>query len=39
VETNAHYRAANFFLLRVDFLLDIGEKDVKCIRMRDGRSL
>lgn len=36
VETIAHYRAANFFLPGVDFLLDIGGQDMKALRMKDG---
>jgi len=36
VETIAHHRAAAFFLPDVDFLLDIGGQDMKCIRMKDG---
>jgi len=35
VETIAHQRAAEFFLPGVDFLLDIGGQDMKCIRMKD----
>ncbi|MFX0548551.1 acyl-CoA dehydratase activase-related protein [Hathewaya histolytica] len=36
VETIAHYRAAKHFLKDVDFILDIGGQDMKCIRIRDG---
>ncbi len=36
VETIAHQRAAEFFLPNVEFLLDIGGQDMKCIRMKDG---
>jgi predicted CoA-substrate-specific enzyme activase len=36
VETITHYRAANFFVPGVEFLLDIGGQDMKCLRMRDG---
>jgi len=36
VETIAHHRAAEFFLPGVEFLLDIGGQDMKCIRMKDG---
>ncbi|PIE98694.1 MAG: 2-hydroxyglutaryl-CoA dehydratase [Treponema sp.] len=36
VETIAHYTAANFFLPGVDFLLDIGGQDMKCLQMKDG---
>ena len=35
VETIAHHRAADFFLPGVDFLLDIGGQDMKCIRMKN----
>lgn len=36
VETIAHFKAANFFLPGVDFLLDIGGQDMKCLRMKNG---
>lgn len=36
VETIAHYKAAEFFLPGVDFILDIGGQDMKCIRLKDG---
>ncbi|MCI1209347.1 MAG: 2-hydroxyacyl-CoA dehydratase [Treponema sp.] len=36
VETITHYRAAEFFLPGVEFLLDIGGQDMKCLRMKDG---
>ena len=36
VETIAHYRAAEFFLPGVDFILDIGGQDMKCMRVKDG---
>lgn len=36
VETIAHYTAAEFFLPGVDFLLDIGGQDMKCLTMKDG---
>ncbi|QTQ13423.1 2-hydroxyacyl-CoA dehydratase [Treponema parvum] len=36
VETIAHYRAAEFFVPGVEFLLDIGGQDMKCLRMKDG---
>ena len=36
VETIAHHRAAEFFLPGVEFLLDIGGQDMKCIRMKNG---
>ncbi len=36
IETMAHYRAARYFKPEVDFILDIGGQDMKCIRIRDG---
>ena len=36
VETVAHYRAAAFFDPNVDFILDIGGQDMKCIRIKKG---
>lgn len=36
VETIAHYRAADFFVPGVDFILDIGGQDMKCLRTKDG---
>ncbi|MBQ3686847.1 MAG: 2-hydroxyacyl-CoA dehydratase, partial [Treponema sp.] len=36
VETITHYRAADFFGPGVEFLLDIGGQDMKCLRMKDG---
>ena len=36
VETIAHYRAAEFFLPGVNFLLDIGGQDMKCLRIKNG---
>jgi len=36
VETISHYRAADFFVPGVEFLLDIGGQDMKCLRMKDG---
>ncbi|MBQ7612047.1 MAG: 2-hydroxyacyl-CoA dehydratase [Spirochaetaceae bacterium] len=36
VETIAHYKAAEFFLPGVEFLLDIGGQDMKCLTMKDG---
>ena len=36
VERITHFRAANFFVLGVEFLLDIGGQDMKCLRMKDG---
>jgi predicted CoA-substrate-specific enzyme activase len=36
VETIAHCRAARAFAPEVDFLLDIGGQDMKCLRLADG---
>lgn len=36
IETMAHYKAAAFFEPEVDFILDIGGQDMKCIRIKDG---
>ncbi len=36
IETVAHYKAAQFFQPDVDFILDIGGQDMKCIRIQDG---
>ncbi len=36
IETIAHYKAAKYFLPEVDFILDIGGQDMKCLRIRDG---
>ncbi|MFI3237470.1 MAG: acyl-CoA dehydratase activase-related protein [Lachnospiraceae bacterium] len=36
IETVAHYRAASFFKPDVDFILDIGGQDMKCIRIKNG---
>ena len=36
VETITHFRAADFFVSGVEFLLDIGGQDMKCLRMKDG---
>lgn len=36
IETMAHYRAADFFLPGVDFILDIGGQDMKCMKIKDG---
>ncbi len=35
IETVAHYKAAAFFRPDVDFILDIGGQDMKCIRIKD----
>lgn len=36
IETVAHYKAAKFFCDDVDFILDIGGQDMKCLRIEDG---
>lgn len=36
VETIAHYKAALFFEPEVDFILDIGGQDMKCMKIKDG---
>ncbi|HOV63489.1 MAG TPA: acyl-CoA dehydratase activase-related protein, partial [Spirochaetia bacterium] len=36
IETIAHYKAANYFLPGVDFILDIGGQDMKCLKVKDG---
>ncbi len=36
IETIAHYKAARYFLPEVDFILDIGGQDMKCLRMKKG---
>lgn len=36
VETVAHYKAAEFFNPGVDFILDIGGQDMKCLKIKDG---
>lgn len=36
IETIAHYKAAKFFLPGVDFILDIGGQDMKCLKIKDG---
>lgn len=36
IETVAHYKAAAFFDPEVDFILDIGGQDMKCIRIKNG---
>lgn len=38
VETVAHYKAASRFMPEVDFILDIGGQDMKCIKIRGERS-
>ena len=36
IETVAHYKAAAFFDPAVDFILDIGGQDMKCLRIKNG---
>ena len=36
IETVAHYQAANFFSPDVDFILDIGGQDMKCLNIKNG---
>ncbi|RDU24955.1 2-hydroxyacyl-CoA dehydratase [Anaerosacchariphilus polymeriproducens] len=36
IETVAHYKAAQYFLPGVDFILDIGGQDMKCLRIKKG---
>ncbi|RYL90443.1 2-hydroxyacyl-CoA dehydratase [Sporolactobacillus sp. THM19-2] len=36
VETIAHYRAARKFQPDVDFIIDIGGQDMKCMKVKDG---
>ncbi|WP_205666519.1 2-hydroxyacyl-CoA dehydratase [Aminipila luticellarii] len=36
IETIAHYKAADSFLPGVEFILDIGGQDMKCMKVRDG---
>ncbi|WP_207710489.1 2-hydroxyacyl-CoA dehydratase [Aminipila butyrica] len=36
IETIAHYKAAEAFLPGVEFILDIGGQDMKCMKIRDG---
>lgn len=36
VETMAHYRGAKHFSPDVDFILDIGGQDMKCLKIKDG---
>ena len=35
IETMAHYKAAEAFLPGVDFILDIGGQDMKCMKIKD----
>jgi CoA-substrate-specific enzyme activase, putative len=36
IETIAHYKAAEYFCPGVDFILDIGGQDMKCLKIKDG---
>ncbi len=36
IETLCHYRAADYFLPGVDFIIDIGGQDMKCMRIKNG---
>ena len=36
IETIAHYKAAEHFLPGVEFILDIGGQDMKCMKVRNG---
>ena len=36
IETIAHYKAAKFFSKDVDFILDIGGQDMKCLKIKNG---
>lgn len=36
IETIAHYKAAERFLPGVEFILDIGGQDMKCMRIKNG---
>ncbi len=36
IETIAHYKAAKFFCPEVDFILDIGGQDMKCLQIKEG---
>lgn len=36
IETVAHLKGAEYFLPGVDFILDIGGQDMKCMQIRDG---
>lgn len=36
IETMAHYKASEEFLPGVEFILDIGGQDMKCMKIRDG---
>ena len=36
IETMAHFKAANFFMPGVTFILDIGGQDMKCMMVKEG---
>ncbi len=36
IETIAHYKASEHFLPGVEFILDIGGQDMKCLKVHDG---
>lgn len=36
IETMAHYKGAKYFQPKVDFILDIGGQDMKCMKIVDG---
>jgi len=36
IETIAHYKAADHFLPGVEFILDIGGQDMKCLKVKNG---
>ena len=36
IETMAHFKGAKYFKPKVDFILDIGGQDMKCMRIRGG---
>lgn len=36
IETIAHYKASKYFKPNVDFILDIGGQDMKCLKIKNG---
>lgn len=36
IETMAHYKSAEYFCPGVDFIIDIGGQDMKCLRIKNG---
>ena len=36
IETISHYKAANYFSPGVDFIIDIGGQDMKCMKIKNG---